>query len=470
MIRVALVLGAILSTEADLACAASASAPKLDGAKLGVVWGLPFAAILLSIAIMPLAAPHFWHRHFGKISVACALAFLLPAAALHGVETAVYELVHVALLEYVPFIVLLLALYTIAGGVRITGDFVGTPAVNTAFLALGTVIASWTGTTGACMLLIQPVIRANLWRRRKTHVFVFFIFLVGNIGGALTPLGDPPLFIGFLEGVDFFWTLRWMFMPMVVVATPLLVVFYLLDRHLHRREGPAPAARGEAFGIDGRINLVLLAGVIGAVLLSGAWQSGVSFTIFHTSVSLEALARTIILLILTLLSVRLTSVETRRRNDFDWFPIIEVAKLFVGIFVAIVPVLAIVRAGNAGVAVELVSMLNHVGGRPDDPMYFWISGLLSAFLDNAPTYLLFYNFAGGDEVQLMGPMARTLLAISAGSVFFGAMTYIGNAPNFMVKSVCESRGIVMPSFFAYIGWSCIFLLPLFVVVTLIFFM
>jgi len=470
---VLLVLGGILSASADVAAAlpASAAAPKLDGAKLGLFWASPFVAILLSIAVLPLVAPNFWHQHFGKVSIACALAFLLPAAALHGVAVAAYELVHTMLLEYIPFIVLLLALYTIAGGIRITGSFVGTPAVNTALLAFGTVIASWMGTTGACMLLIQPIIRANLWRARKTHVFVFFIFLVGNIGGALTPLGDPPLFIGFLEGVDFFWTKRWMFLPMLVVAAPLLIVFYLLDTYFHRQEGPAPASittGGEAFGIDGKLNLVLLAGVIGAVLLSGAWSSGVSFVIFHTVVSLEGVMRTIVLLGLTLVSMRFTRAETRTRNDFTWFPIVEVAKLFLGIFITIIPVLAIVRAGEAGAAAELVGLLTS-GGQPRESMYFWITGFLSAFLDNAPTYLLLFNFAGGDAQTLMGPLMRTLLAISAGAVFFGAFSYIGNAPNFMVKSICESRGIAMPSFFGFLGWSSLFLLPLFVLVNVLFF-
>ncbi len=469
--QASLVLGAILVVAAEFAIAASADAPKLDGARLGGLWISPFLAILLSIAVLPLAAPRFWHRHFGKISIACAAAFLLPAAMLYGIETAAFEFVHAMLLEYIPFIVLLLALYTIAGGIRITGGFVGSPAVNTGLLAFGTVIASCTGTTGACMLLIQPIIRANLWRARKTHVFVFFIFLVGNIGGALTPLGDPPLFIGFLEGIDFFWTTRWMAMPMVVMAVPLLIAFYLLDSYRHRHEGPAPAsltADGETFGVDGKVNLLLLGGVIAVVLLSGAWQSGVSFVMFHTAESLEAAARTIALLGLTLLSVWLTRAETRARNDFDWFPIVEVAKLFIGIFVTIIPVLAIVRAGESGVASSLVGLLA-ADGRPNDAMYFWITGLLSAFLDNAPTYLLFFNFAGGDPEALMGPFASTLLAISAGAVFFGAFSYIGNAPNFMVKSICERRGIAMPSFFGFLGWSALFLLPLFILVSILFF-
>ncbi|MBL8701434.1 MAG: sodium:proton antiporter [Alphaproteobacteria bacterium] len=448
---------------------AAGAGPALDGARLGLVWAIPFAAMLLSIAILPLAAPAFWHAQYGKVSAACALGFLVPAAMNHGLDTAAYELVHTLLLEYVPFIVLLLALYVVAGGIRLTGTLVGTPEVNTAILAFGTLIASWTGTTGACVLLIQPLIRANAWRTRRTHVFVFFIFLVGNVGGGLTPLGDPPLFIGFLEGVDFFWTLRAMALPTLAMAVPLLAAFFVIDRHLHRREpAPAPAGSHEPFGIDGKRNLVLLVAVIGVVLASGAWRSGISFTIHHTVVTLESAARTVALLAIVAASLLLTRRETRTLNDFDWHPIVEVAKLFIGIFVTIVPVLAIVRAGAEGAAAGLVDVLA-ADGRPHDPMYFWITGILSAFLDNAPTYLLFFNFAGGDAQVLMGPRASTLLAISAGAVFFGAVSYIGNAPNFMVKAICERRGIAMPSFFGYLAWSTVFLLPLFVVVNRMFF-
>jgi Na+/H+ antiporter NhaD/arsenite permease-like protein len=452
--------------------AAGADAPKLDGAVLGLAWLLPFAAILGGIALGPLVAAHAWHAHYGKYAAACALAFLVPCALVFGADVAVYEFVHTLLIEYVPFVALLGALYVVAGGVRLKGSLVGTPAANTAILAFGTAIASLMGTTGACMLLIQTLLRANVWRRHNAHVFVFFIFLVGNIGGALTPLGDPPLFIGFLEGVDFFWTTTRMFAPMLFLAIPLLAAFWALDAWFWRREGAPPAelaAGGEAFGLEGKRNLVLLALIVGAVLLSGVWKSGVTFTLYHTDVALESAARSALLVAIAAVSLAITTPGSREANDFSWAPIAEVAKLFIGIFVTIVPAIAIIRAGEAGALAPLIALLSR-DGAPDNAVYFWVTGVLSAFLDNAPTYLLFFNLAGGDPQALMGPLDTTLLAISAGAVFMGAMTYIGNAPNFMVKAVAEARGIRMPSFFGYMGWSCALLLPLFVVMTPLWFL
>jgi len=450
------------------ALAAAADAPKLAGNLMGLVWVLPFVAILLGIALGPLLAAHFWHAHYGKFAVACAVAFLAPCAAIFGADVALYEFLHTMLLEYIPFIVMLFALYVVACGVRLRGDLVGTPALNTGMLAFGTLIASVMGTTGACMLLIQPMLRANAWRKKNVHVFVFFIFLVGNIGGSLTPLGDPPLFIGFLEGVDFFWTTQSMLGPMLLVAVPLLIAFYALDSYFHRSEGAPPKASGEAFAVEGKVNLLLLAGIIAAVLMSGVWRPNLPLEIYYTPVALESIVRSVLLLALAWASLKLTDNESRMANGFSWEPIAEVAKLFVGIFVTIVPVLAIIRAGQEGALGGLIALLNS-NGQPDNPMYFWITGILSGFLDNAPTYLLFFNLAGGDPDTLMGPLATTLLAISCGSVFMGALTYIGNAPNFMVKAVAEKGGIKMPSFFGYMMWSCAFLLPLFALVTLVYF-
>jgi len=450
------------------ALAAAADAPKLAGDLLGLVWALPFVAILLGIALGPLLAAHLWHAHYGKFAVACAAAFLAPCAAIFGADVALYEFLHTMLLEYVPFIVMLFALYVVACGVRLRGDLVGTPALNTGMLAFGTAIASVMGTTGACMLLIQPMLRANSWRKKNVHVFVFFIFLVGNIGGSLTPLGDPPLFIGFLEGVDFFWTTKAMLGPMLLVAVPLLAAFYALDSYFYRREAAPPEAAGEAFAVEGKINLLLLAGVVAAVLMSGVWRPERPVEIYYTPVELESIVRSALLLVLAWASLVWTDKDSRRANGFSWEPIAEVAKLFVGIFVTIVPVLAIIRAGRDGALGGLIALLNS-DGRPDNPMYFWITGVLSGFLDNAPTYLLFFNLAGGDPETLMGPLATTLLAVSCGAVFMGALTYIGNAPNFMVKAVAEKGGIKMPSFFGFLLWSCAFLLPLFALVTLVYF-
>jgi len=464
-------VGTCAAFAASPAAAATAGAPHLDGAEMGLIWVVPFVAILLSIALFPLFAPEFWHHHFGKVAAACAAAFLVPFLIVHGVSLTIYEVVHVSLLEYLPFIILLLALFTVAGGIRLRGSIIGTPAVNTGFLLFGTLLASWTGTTGAAMLLIRPVIRANEWRRYKVHTIVFFIFLVANIGGSLTPLGDPPLFLGFLKGVSFFWPTQHMFLPMVVAATVLLAVYFAIDSTLFRREAPRPSdeASEETFGIDGKINILLLAGIVGAVLLSGIWKPGIAFDIYHVQLELQGLVRDVLLLLITFLSWKLTSRENREANGFSWFPIIEVGKLFAGIFLTIIPAIAILKAGTGGALGSVVSLVTNDAGEPVDTMYFWLTGLLSSFLDNAPTYLVFFNTAGGDPAALMGPFASTLLAISAGAVFMGANTYIGNAPNFMVKAIAEERGIAMPSFFGYMLWSVGILIPIFVLITFIFF-
>ena len=466
------ILGLLLWPRWTALAAEGGDAPHLDGAELSMLWVLPFIGILLSVALFPLLAPSFWHHHFGKISFAWAVAFLAPFAIEFGLQLTVIEALHTALLEYIPFIILLFALFTVTGGLRMRTSGQGTPTFNTGILALGTALASWMGTTGAAMLLIRPLLRANAGRRYKVHVIVFFIFLVANIGGSLTPLGDPPLFLGFLKGVDFFWPTRMMFWPMMVVAGILLVIFYLLDQLFWRREDApaAPAASDEPrFRMEGKVNLVLLAGVVLAVLMSGVWQPGVTVTVYHVEVGLQHLTRDVLLLALAYASWRLTPQGTREANDFTWFPIIEVAKLFAGIFITIIPAIAILRAGTAGALAPVVGAVSQ-GGEPVDAMYFWATGILSSFLDNAPTYLVFFNTAGGDPALLSGPMASTLLAISAGAVFMGANTYIGNAPNFMVRAIAEERGVPMPSFFGYMAWSGIFLLPLFGLVTWLFFL
>ena len=450
------------------------SAPHLDGAELELFWVVPFAGILLSIALFPLLAPNIWHHHFGKISAFWALSFLVPFALRFGFDLALYEVLHTVLLEYIPFIILLLALFTVAGGVRMTGSLRGTPAVNTGLLLLGTVIASWMGTTGAAMLLIRPLLKANDDRRHKVHVVVFFIFLVANIGGSLTPLGDPPLFLGFLKGVDFFWTAQHMLLPMAMISVLLLAIFFAMDSYFYAREParkkPVPRKKPEKIGIEGGINILLLGGVVGAVLLSGIWKPGISIEIYHVPVEIQNIARDVLLIGISLLSLKLTDTESRKLNAFSWFPILEVAKLFAGIFLTIIPAIAILRAGTSGALSGVVSAVTTPDGQPINYMYFWATGVLSSFLDNAPTYLVFFNTAGGDPQHLMHDLPTTLLAISAGAVFMGANTYIGNAPNFMVKAIAEERGIQMPSFFGYMAWSGLILVPLFVLTTLVFFL
>ena len=446
----------------------------MNGAALSPLWVVPFAGILLSIAVMPMTAPGFWHHHFGKTTAFWVAAFLVPFALHFGLGVAAHELVHTLLAEYAPFMVLLLALFTVSGGLHVRGNLRGSASLNTRLLGLGTLLASVMGTTGAAMLLIRPLLRANDNRRHKAHVVVFFIFLVANIGGALTPLGDPPLFLGFLKGIDFFWTARAMFWPTLTASMLLLALFHAVDSWFWRRKEEAhPASRDPTpdapLAIDGKINFVLLAGILALVLMSGLWKSDLTLTVYGTTIELQNLVRDAGLLAIAWASWRLTPLRVRHANHFSFGPILEVAKLFAGIFVTIVPAIAMLRAGSDGVLAPIVAMMSNAQGTPNDALYFWMAGALSSFLDNAPTYLVFFNLAGGDAAALMGPLATTLVAISAGAVFMGANTYIGNAPNFMVKSIAEARGVSMPSFFAYLGWALLVLGPIYALLTLLYF-
>jgi Na+/H+ antiporter NhaD/arsenite permease-like protein len=456
-----------------LAAPKLALAADLEGASLSPLWGLPFAAILLCIALLPLLAAHFWHQHYGKVAAFWAAAFLLPFAWVYGPYLATAGLVHALLAEYIPFVILLGALYTVAGGIHIRGNLHGSPGLNTAILAIGAVLASFMGTTGACMLLIRPLIRANDNRQHKAHVVVFFIFIVGNVGGSLTPLGDPPLFLGFLKGVSFFWTAQHIFPETLFMLASLLTIFYVLDRfYFHRKEELLPVdptPDNPRIGFDGKLNFLGLLAVMGLVLLSGVWKSPVVFDVMGTPVGLPGLVRDAGLLLIAVLSFKLTAAQVHQDNQFSWAPMLEVAKLFAGIFITIIPVIAMLRAGVDGPFGAVVAAVTRPDGTPNPAMYFWATGVLSAFLDNAPTYLVFFNIAGGDPAQLMTTLAPTLAAISAGAVFMGAATYIGNAPNLMVKAVAEERGVKMPSFFAYMAWSGAVLLPLFAVVTVVWF-
>lgn len=449
---------------------AAAGHPTLPGAELSIMWVIPFACMLLSIAIMPLAVPHIWHHHFGKISVFWGLAFLVPCAISFGFSITLYEFLHTILLEYVSFLILLFSLFTVAGGVRLKGSLVGTPLVNTGILAVGTLLASWMGTTGAAMLLIRPLLRANAHRKFKVHSVVFFIFLVANIGGSLTPLGDPPLFLGFLKGVSFFWTTKFLFKQTLVLALALLVIFFLVDTLLYGKEGkPVPATQSdEKLGLDGKVNLILLLGVVIAVLMSGLLQLGEWINVYGVGMEGQNILRDLLLLVIAFISLKMTTQQCRELNGFTWAPIEEVAKLFLGIFVSMIPAISILRAGTEGALAPLIRMVTQ-DGQPVNYVYFWLTGMLSSFLDNAPTYLVFFNTAGGDATQLMGAMSGTLVAISAGAVFMGANTYIGNAPNFMVRSIAEDQGVRMPSFFGYMAWSFGILVPLFFLMTFLFY-
>lgn len=462
--------GSLLGVLLLLCLPGVASAAEVDGARMGLLWAVPFAGILLSIALLPIFAASLWHHHFGKITLGWTLLFAVPFSLTFGAHASLGLGVHVLLAEYLPFIILLFALFTISGGILVEGNLHGSPWLNTRILALGALLASVMGTTGAAMLLIRPLLRANDNRKHTAHVVVFFIFLVANVGGGLTPLGDPPLFLGFLKGVSFLWTLEHMALPVVLLALPLLGVFYLIDRHYYRRENellPVDPTPDSPVRLLGKRNFILLAGVVLAVLMSGVWKPGMGVDVLGTYVEVQNLLRDALLVVLALLSLWLTPRTLRVANEFDWGPIVEVAKLFAGIFLTIAPVIAILRAGGDGQLAWLVASVSGVDGEPINSMYFWLSGTLSSFLDNAPTYLLFFNLAAGDAQVLMERLPQTLLAISMGSVFMGAMTYIGNAPNFMVKAIAEQRGVKMPSFFGYMGWSCAVLLPLLVVLVVV---
>ena len=463
-----------LVTAMSVGIAEPAQAAAFDGASLSLAWVVPFVGLLVSIALLPLVAPTVWHRHFGKIAFGWAAAFVVPFATVFGTSEALHRLAHAALLEYLPFVALLFALYTVSGGIGLTGELRGTPRTNVTLLAIGALLANVMGTTGAAMVLVRPLIRANAARRHNVHVLMFFIFVVANAGGSLTPLGDPPLFLGFLNGVSFFWVTKALLGPASTLCIALLAIFYLVDRHWHRREAGvvAPSSDGVLPNtrprLTGWINVAMLAGIVATVLTSGVWRPAVSVRVLGTTVELQNALRDGLLVTIALLSWKLTPPGIHRANAFGWGPMKEVAKLFAAIFVTIVPAIAILQAGEGGAMAALVRLVTTASGEPDNPMYFWMTGLLSAFLDNAPTYLVFFNLAGADADALMAHR-QTLAAISGGAVFMGALSYIGNAPNFMVRSIAVERGIRMPSFFGYLLWSMPILLPMFAGLTWLFF-
>jgi Na+/H+ antiporter NhaD/arsenite permease-like protein len=430
-------------------------------------WALPFAGLLLSIATGPRIMPKIWRGHCGKIAFMWGALAVTPLAALYGTPTALAALTHAVLAEYLSFIALILALYVVAGGILVTGSLRGTPLVNAAILAFGTAMASVVGTTGAAVILIRPLLRANAARLHNVHVVVFFIFLVANIGGALSPLGDPPLFAGFLRGVDFFWTTTHLAIETAAAAGLVLAAFIVTDLWLYRRDRritvvgePEP---NEPVRIRGLVNLPLIALIAAAMLWSAVWTPGVAFTIHGTTLKLQDIGRDAALILIAVASLALTPVEHRESNGFSWDPLLAVAKLFAGIFVCLIPVLAMLQAGG-----PFSWLLAPIAGAEPRVAYFWLTGILSAFLDNAATYPLFFELAGGDAARLMGEFAPTLAAISTGAVYMGALTYIGNAPNLMILAIAEERGVKMPGFFGYMLWSAAVLLPVCAIVTVLF--
>lgn len=436
---------------------------------------IPFAGMLLSIALVPLKFPEWWEKHQLLVALLWSAAFLIPFGALYGGEVLAEHLSESLLGDYLPFIVLLFGLFVTTGGIAIKGSIAGTTKNNALLLLIGTALSSWIGTTGAAMLLIRPLLRANEWRKHKAHIVVFFIFLVANIGGCLTPLGDPPLFLGYLRGVPFFWTIEHILPILLLNVALLLVVFALIDRHFLKKETAegrspadmlAPGEKPEKIRIEGWHNFFFVALIIVAVILNGTLAGvgeTIGVTVFGTHLGLNTFVELGLIAIASVLSLLTTSRECRDHNEFGFGPIAEVAKLFVGIFITMIPALIMLRANGASLGI-------------DSPLkFFWATGALSSFLDNSPTYVVFLTTAGAlgatsGVATTVGTVSEiVLLAISAGAVFMGAITYIGNAPNFMVRNIAEVRGVKMPSFFGYMGWSCAILIPLFVVDSLLFF-
>ena len=465
-------LDASAATQSSISVENSASVTQI-GALLPLWSVIPFIGVLLSIALFPLFASNFWHNHFPKISAFWALLFAVPFLFVFK-GNGLYEIVHIYIIDYIPFIILLWALFTISGNIYIRGSAKETPAVNSILLLTGAVLASIIGTTGASMLLIRTVLRTNKLRKYKVHTIVFFIFLVGNIGGSLTPIGDPPLFLGFIHGVPFLWTMK--LLPITAFTVFILItIYYLMDKYYYSKEDAASLLENdsESIKIEGGHNFIFLIGVIGAVVFSGIVKLG-EVNIFGIHQTVENLIKDAFLILMGILALATTEKKVRIDNSFDWIPIREVAILFAGIFMTIIPALAMLKAGEHGAFASLVKSME------SPAHYFWVSGSLSSFLDNAPTYLTFFSsllgkfYPGMQEAEavakLIAERAPYLMAISAGSVFMGAVTYIGNAPNFMIKSISEEFGVDMPSFFGYMfKYSIPVLVPLFIVITLVFF-
>lgn len=440
---------------------------------------IPFAGLLLCIAVLPLIKPELWEKHQAVAVAVWSLLFIIPFALCYGAGEALEKVLECIIDDYLTFIVLLFGLFCVAGNITMEGDLAGSPRVNVGLLLIGTLLSSWIGTTGASMLMVRPIIKMNSWRKRKSHIMVFFIFLISNIGGCLTPIGDPPLLMGFMRGVPFFWSLS-LFPVMIFNMAVLLFVFYWLDRRSYRKdiaEGMKPdiSKPGTEISLSGLHNLIFLVLIVAAVILSGTLPANPMFQdaegavrgirIFgEVKLTYPAMIEVAIILLSAFLSFKTTNPEIRRKNHFTWGAIKEVAVLFIGIFITMQPALMILKANGASLGIT------------EPYQMFWATGALSSFLDNTPTYLVFLTTAGalgyteGMSTVLGTVPLHMLMAISCGAVFMGANTYIGNAPNFMVKAISDENGIKMPSFFGYLLWSLIFLVPVFVLDMLIFFL
>lgn len=431
----------------------AAANPNLDAPLWHII---PFVLMLAAIAILPLVREHWWEHNKNKLYVALACGVPVGGWYLYAAPG---EVANVGL-EYLSFIILLGALYVISGGIVLRGDLRATPAVNTGFLAVGSVLASFMGTTGAAMLFIRPVIKTNSQRRHKVHTIVFFIFLVANIGGTLTPLGDPPLFMGYLRGVPFTWTFG-LWIPWIFMVLSVLAIYYVWDTVKYKQEPREALMRDtqERVPLSAAgwiLNLPLLIGVI--LLVAFADKLPIFIDAGHATFGMREVG----MALLALISMLATPKTLRKENDFNFHAINEVAALFIGIFLSMIPALIYLRAHGAGMGVT------------EPGQYFWATGVLSCFLDNTPTYVVFFDMARAAFDGATGPdmiagvPEAQLVGISLGAVFMGAMTYIGNGPNFMVKAIADNSGIRMPSFVGYLILACVALLPPLVLMSLIF--
>ena len=446
---------------------------------MNLAFCIPFAGLLLCIAVLPLIKAEWWETHQPHAVIFWSLLFVLPFAFVYGPGQAFEKVLECIVDDYLTFIILLFGLFCVSGNITLEGDLAGSPRINVGLLLIGTMLSSWIGTTGASMLMVRPVIKMNAWRKRRSHIMVFFIFLISNIGGCLTPIGDPPLLMGFMRGIPFFWSLH--LLPVLLFnAVILLTIFYFLDRRAYRRDiadglKPDISKPGTEVHILGLHNLIFLVMIVAAVILSGTLPGMEAFRDVEGAVrgirlfgevtlTYPALIEIVMILAAAFLSFKTTNVEIRWKNHFTWGAIHEVAVLFIGIFITMQPALMILKANGASLGLS----------KPFE--MFWATGCLSSFLDNTPTYLVFLTTAGAlgfteGMTTILGTVPIAMLeAISCGAVFMGANTYIGNAPNFMVKSISDENGIQMPSFFGYLLWSVTFLIPVFLLDMLVFFL
>lgn len=412
-----------------------------------VFYAVPFVGLLLSIALMPLIVPHFWHRFYGWVTDGWVVVLSGLILYKFGASFLAHTLVEVVLHHYLPFVMLIGALYVVAGGLHI--DVQGRPSsgFNVLWMIGGTLAAGIIGTTGAAMLLIRPLLTLNQNREHRKHLVLFFLLLVCNIGGGLSTIGDPPLFVGYLQGVDFLWPTLHMALPVLTMATPLLLAFWVYDARLFKGDTFHPVS----VKLTGSLNLLLLLAIVVSLVGFGALNFG-HVEIVGVKLAVTDMIRELVFILIAFVSVCFVNPQARAANQFSWDPIIEVARIFFAIFITAAPVITMLAQGLEGPFAPLLQIVNK-DGVPQPDLYFWLTGLLSSFLDNAPTYLVFFHMAGGNATYLMSEGAAVLTAISSGAVFMGAMSYIGNAPNFMVKAIAEERGIAMPSFFGYMAFA-----------------